>query len=180
MNVNNEIQIVLAEKRRTGRSTDGGSVESVLNEQFGSGVQCGRRLIEEKDRRIGANCSSDRDSLLLSSRKKDSSLSDQTVVTEGKSHDESVTVGLLGSLDDSLALRFCGIVFVRGSNKSLSDVVEDSVGEEGRFLRDETNLRSQPSKIEIGDCVAIECNLPADWIVESFDKRDDGRLSRTR
>lgn len=134
-------------------------------------------FIEEKNLRITDDSSSDGDTLLLSSREKDSSLSDHTVVAERKGSDESVTVGLLRCFDDSDLLLLRRVVLESSTDESHGDVVGDGVGEESGFLRNESNLRSKPSKIYLGNFVAVESNIPADWVVESFDECDDGRLT---
>jgi hypothetical protein len=47
-------------------------------------------------------------------------------------------------------------------------------------LRHETDLRSEPFQIQITDVGAIKPHRAGEGVIESFDKRDDGRFARAR
>lgn len=88
-------------------------------------------------------------------------------------------VGLLRCFDNSSKLLLRRVVLESSSDEPHGDVVGDGVGEEGRLLRDESDLRTKPFEIEVRNFVTVESNLSADRVVESFDEGDDGRFTGT-
>jgi hypothetical protein len=69
---------------------------------------------------------------------------------------------------------------MRGAYEAMFNVSTDGSGEEDRFLRHETDLRSEPLHIQFANVDAVQAHTATERIIKPLDQRDDGRLARSR
>src|SRR5665213_3131836 len=65
-----------------------------------------------------------------------------------------------------------------GVGMAVANVVEDAVVEEKRFLLHEGEMFSETVSLNLAKVVAVEEDLPGDWIVKAQQKIEDGAFSR--
>lgn len=144
-------------------------IESLLHLMLGLGIKGAGRLIKEQYLRLPNQCPSNSNSLLLTSRQFDSSLSNKSLIGIWENSliaHERVDICLLAS-----ELNF----FLRGHRaESISDIIIDRSGKEDWLLlhnSDGTFITDWVERLKI--LIAIS-NHAANWVIESFDKLDDG------
>ena len=108
--------------------------DGVLHQPLGFGIERGRRLVEQDDRRILDQRAGDGDALALAARQLQAVLADRRVVAEREAHDEFVGVRGLGGGDD-LVLGCAGL--------AEGDVLADRAAEQEHVLADIGDLPAQ-------------------------------------
>jgi len=61
--------------------------------------------------------------------------------------------------------------------QTVGDVVTDGAREENGLLLHDGDLAMVPLRVQFLDVAAIEQNFALNWVIETFEERDDGRLS---
>jgi hypothetical protein len=134
----------------------------------------------------------------LASREKHSTFSDLSVVTLRQSFDESVSIGLSSSVDDTTTTFFRRLVLKTRTNESVFDVASDSGSEKSGFLqssgksvqntkgksvraimaylRDETDLVAKPCDVEVLDLDTVKFDTSSNRI--AVVRRRKVRISR--
>jgi hypothetical protein len=99
-------------------------------------------------------------------REKHSALPDHGIVSLGQSGDEAVGVGLNCRLDDPLAPLFGSLGLELGADEPVLNVTSDGGGEEGGLLRDEADLGTKPTEIELLEFDAVEFDRAANGVAK--------------
>ena len=69
---------------------------------------------------------------------------------------------------------------VRRIEAAVSDVVQNVAMEEGRLLRDDTNLTPQRLELNIVQLLPVDKDLAGRWLVEPEQEAEDGRFAAAR
>lgn len=163
-----------------GGAAGGSLVERVLDNTLRLGVEGGGSLVQEQDARVGDNGAGDGNTLLLTTRQKETALADHGVVGFGELRNEAVRIRLDTGLLDERELLLPALVLVDGTNETVRDVALDGGSEERRLLTDETNLRTKPLDIQLLEINTVETDNAGERVVEALDERDAGRLAGAR
>lgn len=155
-------------------------VQRVLHDAFGLGVEGRSSFVEEENARIGDDGTRDSDTLLLSTRQQETTLANHGVVAVGELGYETVRIGFDTRLLDELELFIFRKVFMWGIDETMCDIAFDCGGKEGRLLRNETDLGTEPFDVKVPEVNTVEPEDTRERIVEALDQRDDGRLARAR
>src|SRR5260370_42311354 len=118
-------------------------------------VESGRRLVQNQYGRVLQQSTRDSNALTLAPGKPHTPFSDDRIVTRWKSENEFVRQGSAGRSFNFL-LRNIGL--------AVSNVVASCIVEQHRVLRDDSDLRSQRSKSDIADVIAIDKQAAAGHI----------------
>ena len=136
-----------------------------------SGVQPGRGLVENQDRRVADDGAGDGDALALAAGQRDATLAHHRVVAVGHRVDELVRVGQFGRALD-----------LRGRARRLAvrDVLPDGRAKEQRVLQHKAHLVAQRLQLVPPDVRALDDDLPGDRVVEPWNQAHERRLARRR
>src|SRR5262245_59069364 len=136
----------------------GETCPAVLDESdFPSRIKHGSRFIQHKDRRIFEEGTGQGDALALASRKANSVIADQSVITLRQSDNEFVGLGEARRMLDLMACRV---------HLSEADVVEDTAVKEQGVLGDDADLSAQTLQAYGGDIDAVDKDLPPIRLVQ--------------
>lgn len=143
-------------------------------------IQGAGGFIEQEELRLPDECSRNGDSLLLSARKLDATLTDDRIVSLRKHVfvvNEVVGIRHLRCFIKSVNNLLIREVF---AVPAVDDIFSDRPGEENRLLLHNTNLLMVPVRLELPDVVSIEQDFSLERVIEALDHRHDGRLAATR
>ena len=134
-------------------------------------IQRARRLVKEQDGRVFQQQSCHCQTLFLSSRDHQTSLSDLCGILIGQPIDRLVNLGFTGGLE---------YLFVGRFQIAVSDIVENICVEQWCILRDDTNGFSERCELDVFDVLPINQDTTRAGIVESEKKSEHCRLSASR
>lgn len=144
-------------------------VEGLLDLVLALGIQSTGSFVQEQDFRLSDEGAGDGNTLLLTSRKLNSSSANECFITVGEElgvFDEIVDRRLFASLIEHLCdLSFTFTVSVSLFN-AVEDVVPDSVVEEDGLLLDNSHLTVVPSTVQSSDVTSVESHCALKWQVE--------------
>ena len=147
------------------------TVDRLLHQPLGLGVERAGGLIENEDRGIAEQRPCNRDSLALATGEPRAALAQQRAIALGEAHDELVRVGR--------ARRGTHLV-ERHILQAVGDIREHAVVEEHRFLRHDPHEPPQGRACEIRERHAVHEDLAARRLVEARQEIDERRLPSPR
>ena len=145
------------------------SAHGSLDEHLGAGVDRGRRLIEDQDRRIRQECPGDREQLLLACGQIRRVVVDHRVVAAGQGTHEVVDMGRLGGRRDLVLGRAIAAV---------GDVLADRAVEQPRVLEDHPERPAQVVAGHLPRVDAVDRDPPAVELVEAHQQVHERGLAR--
>ena len=131
-------------------------------------VDRARGVIEDEDARVVEDGSSKRYSLALTSRQRQTALTDRGVVPARQLRDEVVCLGGAGG---GLDLRIGRV------GPSVGDVRSHRVGEQEAVLEDDTHLTAQRSQRDVAQVMPVDEDRSAGRVVEARDEHRQRRLA---
>ena len=146
-------------------------LERLLDDPLALGVEGGGRLVEDQDRRVGHDHSSDRQPLALASREAVAALADDRVVAVVQRHDPLVDERGLGGLCHLLVGRL---------GAAVAEVVADGPAEQVALLGDHADGRRNRRRGEITNVMAVDPDRAAVDVIQPRDQVGDRRLAGTR
>src|SRR5262245_21111599 len=157
-----------------GDHKDGASSDQVcksfLNQQFRLRVKSRRGFVQNKNRRILQECSSDGNTLALAARQFLTTLADDRIIAPSELDNELVRQSRL-SCFEQLGLRYMGA--------AITDVVAHGVVEQNRLLRHDPDLRTERSQSEVSDVVPVNEDLSGSWVEKPRQQVHERCLSRS-
>ena len=155
---------------------DGGApfgypVESCLNFAFGAAVECAGGFIEDQDWGIFEQSTGDSDALLFATRQFQPAFADLCGIAFWQRSDEVV--------DRCAACRSLDFL-LPGTLTAIADIVTDTLVEQHRVLRHDTDIRAQRALGDVANILTVEQYLPAGHIIESVQQPCDCRFARAR
>ena len=153
---------------------DGGApfgypVERCLNFAFGAAVECAGGFIEDQDWGIFEQRAGDGNALLFAARQFQPALADLGGIAFRQRYDEVVDRSATRSSFDFVLVRTLA---------AIADVVTDTLVEQHRVLRHNTDACAQRALGDVANILTVEQYLPAGHIIESVQQPGDRRFAR--
>mmetsp|Transcript_11177 Transcript_11177/g.22870 ORF Transcript_11177/g.22870 Transcript_11177/m.22870 type:complete len:235 (-) Transcript_11177:1126-1830(-) len=143
-------------------------IECFLNHQFRFCIQCRCGFVEQENLGVADQNTGNRNTLLLSTRKLSTLVSDLRVVTIGQLGNKIMRIGQFGSFFN---------LFLRRVRVSVGNVVTNGGGKECGFLSNVSNQGPQITDINILDIGPIQLDCSRLWIIKTFQQAHDGGFS---
>ena len=143
--------------------------ERGLNQRFAFSIERGGRFVEQQHGRVAQDGARNGDALALTTRQRDTALTDLRFIATRQRHDETINAGGNGGGAQ---------IFIRRIGTTIADVLADGHAEDDGFLRHDSEAATHVNGISGSHIDTIKRDAARLRIIEAQEKLEDRAFAR--